>query len=100
MDGHGHRVGQGTARTAGSTILQARPETVKSRKKPRKGRRSAFFLRRKKSEVLATRPRHRGNKIGAGTRALVKDALRDGAQSRRANRIVHRTCTDPNWEAG
>ena len=73
-------------------ILQARPETVKSRKSAEGQER---FLLRQKSEVLAT-GRAIGHKIGAGTVRVVKDAS-EMARIKPGDIIVT-DMTDPNWE--
>src|SRR5882672_3003676 len=73
-------------------ILQARPETVKSRKTAEGQER---FLLRQKSEVLAT-GRAIGHKIGAGPARVVKDASEMGRI--RAGDVIVTDMTDPNWE--
>jgi len=73
-------------------ILQARPETVKSRKSAEGQER---FLLKQKSEVLAT-GRAIGHKIGAGTVRVVKDAS-EMARIKPGDIIVT-DMTDPNWE--
>ena len=73
-------------------ILQARPETVKSRKTAEGQER---FLLREKSEVLAT-GRAIGHKIGAGTARVVKDASEMGRI--KAGDVIVTDMTDPNWE--
>jgi len=73
-------------------ILQARPETVKSRKSAEGQER---FLLKQKSEVLAT-GRAIGHKIGAGTVRVVKDASEMGRI--KAGDIIVTDMTDPNWE--
>jgi pyruvate, water dikinase len=73
-------------------ILQARPETVKSRKSTEGQER---FLLKQKSEVLAT-GRAIGHKIGAGTVRVLKDA---SEMSRiKPGDIIVTDMTDPNWE--
>ncbi len=73
-------------------ILQARPETVKSRKSAEGQER---FLLKRKSEVLAT-GRAIGHKIGAGTVRVLKDA---SEMSRiKPGDIIVTDMTDPNWE--
>src|SRR5229473_65624 len=73
-------------------ILQARPETVKSRKSAEGQER---FLLKQKSEVLAS-GRAIGHKIGAGTVRVVKDA---SEMSRiKPGDIIVTDMTDPNWE--
>src|SRR5205809_1725545 len=73
-------------------ILQARPETVKSRKSAEGQER---FLLRQKAEVLAS-GRAIGHKIGAGIVRVVKDA---SEMSRvKEGDILVTDMTDPNWE--
>src|SRR5690348_3461032 len=73
-------------------ILQARPETVKSRKAAEGQER---FLLRQKSEVLAS-GRAIGHKIGAGIARVVKDASEMGRI--KAGEVIVTDMTDPNWE--
>jgi pyruvate,water dikinase len=73
-------------------ILQARPETVRSRAKAGAGER---FRLQKKSSVLAT-GRAIGNRIGAGTVRIVKDATRMSVV--RKGDVLVTDMTDPNWE--
>src|SRR5712664_4681937 len=73
-------------------ILQARPETVKSRKSAEGQER---FLLKQKSEVLAT-GRAIGHKIGAGIVRVVKDASEMGRI--KPGDIIVTDMTDPNWE--
>ena len=73
-------------------ILQARPETVKSRKAAEGQER---FLLRQKSDVLAT-GRAIGHKIGAGAARLVKDASEMGRI--KPGDVIVTDMTDPNWE--
>src|SRR6266699_2013895 len=73
-------------------ILQARPETVKSRRSVEGQER---FLLKQKSEVLAT-GRAIGHKIGAGTVRVVKDASEMGRI--KPGDIIVTDMTDPNWE--
>ena len=73
-------------------ILQARPETVKSRKSAEGQER---FLLKQRSEVLAT-GRAIGHKIGAGIVRVVKDASEMGRI--KAGDIIVTDMTDPNWE--
>jgi pyruvate,water dikinase len=73
-------------------ILQARPETVKSRKSAEGQER---FLLKQKSEVLAT-GRAIGHKIGAGTVRVLKDASEMGRI--KPGDIIVTDMTDPNWE--
>jgi len=73
-------------------ILQARPETVKSRKSAEGQER---FLLKQKSEVLAS-GRAIGHKIGAGTVRVVKDASEMGRI--KPGDIIVTDMTDPNWE--
>jgi pyruvate,water dikinase len=72
-------------------ILQARPETVKSRKTEGQER----FRLKQRSEVL-TSGRAIGHKIGAGSVRVVKDA---SEMSRvKPGDIIVTDMTDPNWE--
>jgi pyruvate,water dikinase len=72
-------------------ILQARPETVKSRKTEGQER----YRLKQRSEVLAS-GRAIGHKIGAGTVRVVKDATE---MSRiKPGDILVTDMTDPNWE--
>jgi len=73
-------------------ILQARPETVKSRKSAEGQER---FLLKQKSEVLAS-GRAIGHKIGAGIVRAVKDASEMGRI--KPGDIIVTDMTDPNWE--
>src|SRR5204863_5842398 len=73
-------------------ILQARPETVKSRKSAEVQER---FLLKQKSEVLAS-GRAIGHKIGAGIVRVVKDASEMGRI--KPGDIIVTDMTDPNWE--
>ncbi|HYU69137.1 MAG TPA: phosphoenolpyruvate synthase [Burkholderiales bacterium] len=73
-------------------ILQARPETVKSRRSVEGQER---FLLKQRSEVLAT-GRAIGHKIGAGTVRVVKDASEMGRI--KPGDIIVTDMTDPNWE--
>ncbi len=73
-------------------ILQARPETVKSRKSAERQER---FLLKQKSEVLAS-GRAIGHKIGAGIARVVKDASEMGRI--KPGDIIVTDMTDPNWE--
>jgi len=73
-------------------ILQARPETVKSRKSSEVQER---FLLKQKSEVLAS-GRAIGHKIGAGIVRVVKDASEMGRI--KPGDIIVTDMTDPNWE--
>src|SRR5712664_2552109 len=73
-------------------ILQARPETVKSRKSAEGQER---FLLKQKSEVLAS-GRAIGHKIGAGIVRVVKDASEMGHI--KPGDIIVTDMTDPNWE--
>jgi pyruvate,water dikinase len=72
-------------------ILQARPETVKSRKTEGQER----FLLKQKSEVLAS-GRAIGHKIGAGMARVVKDASEMGRI--KPGDVIVTDMTDPNWE--
>jgi len=72
-------------------VLQARPETVKSRKRDVEER----YLLKGRSRVLAS-GRAIGHKIGSGTVRVVKDA---GEMHRiRPGDILVTDMTDPNWE--
>ena len=73
-------------------ILQARPETVKSRKSAEGQER---FLLRQKSEVMAT-GRAIGHKIGVGVARVVKDASEMGRI--KPGDVIVTDMTDPNWE--
>src|SRR5215510_7886932 len=73
-------------------ILQARPETVKSRKSAEGQER---FLLRQKSEVMAS-GRAIGHKIGVGTARVVKDASEMGRI--KPGDVIVTDMTDPNWE--
>jgi pyruvate,water dikinase len=73
-------------------ILQARPETVKSRKSSEGQER---FRLKQKSEVLAS-GRAIGHRIGAGMVRVVKDATEMGKV--KPGDIIVTDMTDPNWE--
>ncbi len=73
-------------------ILQARPETVKSRKS---GESQERYRLKQKSEILAT-GRAIGHKIGAGAVRVVKDASEMGRV--KPGDIIVTDMTDPNWE--
>src|SRR5207247_5515990 len=73
-------------------ILQARPETVKSRKSAEGQER---FLLKQKSEVLAS-GRAIGAQIGPGIVRVVKDASEMGRIN--PGDIIVTDMTDPNWE--
>src|SRR5437870_1831032 len=73
-------------------ILQARPETVKSRKSAEGQER---FVLKQKSDVLAS-GRAIGRKIGAGIARVVKDASEMGRI--KPGDIIVTDMTDPNWE--
>src|SRR5256886_1759846 len=73
-------------------ILQARPETVKSRRSAEGQER---FLLKQKSDVLAS-GRAIGHKVGAGSVRVVKDASEMG-RIKPGDSIVT-DMTDPNWE--
>ena len=73
-------------------ILQARPETVKSRKS---GDGQERYRLKRKSEILAT-GRAIGHKIGAGAVRVVEDASEMGRV--RPGDIIVTDMTDPNWE--
>jgi pyruvate,water dikinase len=72
-------------------ILQARPETVKSKKAEGQER----YRLKQRSEVLAT-GRAIGHKIGAGSVRVVKDASEMGRV--KPGDIIVTDMTDPNWE--
>jgi pyruvate,water dikinase len=73
-------------------ILQARPETVRSRKKASGEER---YRLQGSSQLLAT-GRAIGQKIGAGPVRVVKDASK--MASVRAGDVLVTDMTDPNWE--
>src|SRR6266702_3864398 len=73
-------------------ILQARPETVKSRKS---GDGQERYRLKQKSEILAT-GRAIGHKIGAGAVRVVEDASEMGRV--KPGDIIVTDMTDPNWE--
>jgi pyruvate,water dikinase len=73
-------------------ILQARPETVKSRKS---GEGRERYRLKRKSEVLVS-GRAIGHKIGAGAVRVVKDASEMGRV--KPGDIIVTDMTDPNWE--
>ncbi len=73
-------------------ILQARPETVKSRKSSEGQERHRL---KQKSEILAS-GRAIGHKIGAGIVRVVKDASEMGRI--KPGDIIVTDMTDPNWE--
>jgi pyruvate,water dikinase len=73
-------------------ILQARPETVKSRKS---GEGQERYRLKQHSEVLAS-GRAIGHKIGAGVVRVVKDATEMGRV--KPGDIIVTDMTDPNWE--
>src|SRR6266545_3613128 len=73
-------------------ILQARPETVKSRKS---GDGQERYRLKRKSEILAI-GRAIGHKIGAGAVRVVEDASEMGRV--RPGDIIVTDMTDPNWE--
>jgi len=72
-------------------VLQARPETVKSRKREAQER---YSLKRR-SKALTT-GRAIGHKIGAGTVRVVKDATRMSVVEE--GDVLVTDMTDPNWE--
>jgi len=72
-------------------ILQARPETVKSRKSEGQER----YRLKQKSEVLVS-GRAIGHKIGAGAVRAVKDAREMGRVQ--VGDVLVTDMTDPNWE--
>ncbi len=73
-------------------ILQARPETVKSRKSTESQER---YRLKQKSEVLVS-GRAIGHKIGVGTVRVVKDPSEMGRI--KPGEIIVTDMTDPNWE--
>ena len=72
-------------------VLQARPETVKSRKREAQER----YALKSRSKALAT-GRAIGHKIGAGTVRVVKDASHMSVV--KAGDVLVTDMTDPNWE--
>jgi pyruvate,water dikinase len=73
-------------------VLQARPETVRSRKKP--GAEERYRLDAK-GKLLAS-GRAIGHKIGAGTVKIVRDASK--MASVKKGDVLVTDMTDPNWE--
>jgi len=73
-------------------ILQARPETVKSRER---GVNLERFELAARGEVLAT-GRSVGQKIGSGTARIISDLLQ--MESIRPGDVLVTTMTDPDWE--
>jgi pyruvate,water dikinase len=73
-------------------VLQARPETVRSRKKP--GSEERYRL--KGRGALLASGRAIGHKIGAGPVRIVKDASRMASVNR--GDVLVTDMTDPNWE--
>jgi pyruvate,water dikinase len=73
-------------------VLQARPETVRSRKRP--GAEERYKLK-EKGKLLAS-GRAIGQKIGAGPVRIVKDASL--MASVRRGEVLVTDMTDPNWE--
>ena len=76
----------------GIHVLQARPETVRSRKRP--GGEERFRL--KGTGTLLVSGRAIGQKIGAGPVRVVKDASK--MSSVRKGDVLVTDMTDPNWE--
>jgi pyruvate,water dikinase len=74
-------------------ILQARPETVKSRKSA--DQQSRYRLKRRAKNALAT-GRAIGQKIGVGPVRIVKDASEMDRVA--AGDVLVTDMTDPNWE--
>ena len=72
-------------------VLQARPETVKSRKREAQER----YALKSRSKALAT-GRAIGHKIGAGTVRVVKDASQMSVV--KEGDVLVTDMTDPNWE--
>ncbi len=72
-------------------VLQARPETVKSRKREAQER----YTLKSRSKALAS-GRAIGHKIGAGTVRVVKDASQMSVV--REGDVLVTDMTDPNWE--
>jgi pyruvate,water dikinase len=73
-------------------VLQARPETVRSRKKP--GAEERYRL--KQAGALLTSGRAIGHKIGAGPVRIVRDASK--MASVKKGDVLVTDMTDPNWE--
>ncbi|MGH8703809.1 MAG: phosphoenolpyruvate synthase, partial [Burkholderiales bacterium] len=73
-------------------VLQARPETVRSRKRPEAEER---YQLKGRARVLAS-GRAIGSKIGAGTVRIVHDAAR--MSSVQKDDVLVTDMTDPNWE--
>ena len=90
-DADGHRVGQGWAHGR-AVIVQARPETVQSRKATR--RRSRSYQLRASGRVLVT-GRSVGEKIAAAG-AGDQESRRSGAVS--GGEVLVTDKTDPDWE--
>jgi len=72
-------------------VLQARPETVKSRKREAQER----YALKRRSKTLST-GRAIGHKIGAGRVRIVEDASRMSVVE--AGDVLVTDMTDPNWE--
>ncbi len=73
-------------------VLQARPETVRSRKRPEAEER---YQLKGRARVLAS-GRAIGSRIGSGTVRIVRDAAR--MSSVRKGEVLVTDMTDPNWE--
>lgn len=73
-------------------VLQARPETVKSRKRPDTQER---YLLKERSRILAT-GRAIGQKIGSGQVRIVEDASQMSVVKK--GDVLVTDMTDPNWE--
>ena len=84
-------MGRATARPASIYILQARPETVQSRA----GRTIQRYALKGRSRVLAT-GRSIGQRIGAGTARVIRDAS-EMARVQTGDVLVA-DMTDPDWE--
>ena len=77
-------------------VLQARPETVRSRDGKRGGAGSEERYRLKGTGTLLVSGRAIGRKIGAGPVRIVKDASK--MSSVRKGDVLVTDMTDPNWE--
>jgi len=77
-------------------VLQARPETVRSRDRTRSGAGSDERYKLKGTGTLLVSGRAIGQKIGAGPVRVVKDASK--MSSIRKGDVLVTDMTDPNWE--
>ena len=77
-------------------VLQARPETVRSRQQTRRGAGSQERYRLKGAGQLLASGRAIGQKIGAGPVRIVKDATKMSSVKR--GDVLVTDMTDPNWE--